>query len=93
MIFAARQAYVTNYSLQIIDVTYPQYSSDNRSALNPSEQNKTLNFYGHLKLCLQPNVSLTMNRSRRFKCLDIRMMANHAEGLIIARVMVSRGCL
>jgi hypothetical protein len=36
-IIAARQAYVTNDSLQINDVPYPQYSSDNRSALNPSE--------------------------------------------------------
>jgi hypothetical protein len=36
-IIAARQAYVTNDSLQINDVPNPQYSSDNRTALNPSE--------------------------------------------------------
>jgi hypothetical protein len=81
MIFAARQAYVTNYSLQINDVPYPQNSSDNRSALNPSKYNKTLNFYGRLKLCLQADVSFSLKRSKGFKCLDETGTANHAEGL------------
>jgi hypothetical protein len=91
-IFAARQAYITNDSLQINDVPYPQYSSDNRSALNPSEQNKTLNFFGCLKLCLQPDVSVTTNRSSRFKCLDVRVTANHAERLKPASFTVLYTC-
>jgi hypothetical protein len=34
-----------------------------------------------LKLCLQPNVSVTTNHSRRFKCHDVTVTASHAEGL------------
>jgi hypothetical protein len=50
--------------------------------LNPSEYNKTLNFYGRLKLCLQADVSFSLNRSKGFKCPDETGTANHAEGLI-----------
>jgi hypothetical protein len=70
-------------SAQLSSVPYTQYSSDNRSPLNPSEYNKNIHFYGRLKLCLQPNVSVTTNRSSQFKCHDVAVMANHAEGLII----------
>jgi hypothetical protein len=69
-------------SAQLSNVPYTQYSSDNRSALNPSKYSKNINFYGRLNLCLHPNVSVTTNHSRQFKCHDVTVMANHAEGLI-----------
>jgi hypothetical protein len=46
-----------------------------------SEYTKNINFYGRLKLCLQPDVSVMTNRSRRFKCPDVTVTANRAEGL------------
>jgi hypothetical protein len=70
-----------NDSAQLSDVPYTQYSSDNRSALKRNEYSKNINVYGRLKLCLQSNVGVTMNRSRRFKCHDVTVTANHAEGL------------
>jgi hypothetical protein len=45
------------------------------------EIQKNINLYGHLKICLQPDVSVTTNRSRRFKCPGITVTANRAEGL------------
>jgi hypothetical protein len=69
-------------TVQLSDVPYTQYSSDNRSALKPTEYSKNINFYGRLKLGLQPDVSVTTNRSRRFKCREVIVTANRAEGLI-----------
>jgi hypothetical protein len=45
------------------------------------EIQKKHKFFGNLKICLQPDVSVT-NRSRRFKCPDVTVTANRAEGLI-----------
>jgi hypothetical protein len=80
-LFAARQAYVTGRSAAYSCPIYTMLLSDNRLALNPSEWIETLNFYGRLKLCLQSDVIVTTNRSRRFKCLDVTETANRAEGL------------
>jgi hypothetical protein len=49
--------------------------------LKPTEYSKNINSYGRLKLCLQPDVSVTTNRSRRFKYPDVTVTANSAEGL------------
>jgi hypothetical protein len=72
-----------NDSAQLSNIPYTQYSSENRSALNSSEYGKNINFYGRLKICLQPNVSVTTNHSRRFKCHDVTVTENRAEGLIL----------
>jgi hypothetical protein len=68
-------------SVQLSNVPYTEYSSDNRSALNPWKYRKSINFYGRLKICLQPDISVTTNRSRRFKCPNITVTANRAEVL------------
>jgi hypothetical protein len=79
-IFAARQAYVMMTQRGYIMF---HIHSISLTALSSSEYSKNINFYGHLKLCLQPDVSVTTNRNnRRFKCPDVTLMANRAEGLI-----------
>jgi hypothetical protein len=65
-------------------VPYTHFSSDNGSALSSSKYSKNINFYGRLKLCLYSDVSVMTNRSRRFKCLDVTVTANCAEGLTSA---------